>query len=44
MVYEGPLAAMLALGVLAGLITSVAALGIVALGALRARSRTPEGG
>jgi hypothetical protein len=44
MVYEGPLAGMLALGVLAGLITSVAALGIVALGAIRARSRTPEGG
>ena len=44
MVYETPLAGMLALGVLAGLIASVAALGVVALGALRARSRTTEGG
>ena len=44
MVYEGPLAGMLALGVLAGLITSVAALGIVALGAIRARSRTTREG
>lgn len=44
MVYEGPLAGMLALVVLAGLITSVAALGIVALGAIRARSRSTEGG
>ena len=37
MVYETPLAGMLALGVRAGLITSVTALGIVALGAIRAR-------
>ena len=44
MVYEGPLAGMLALGVLAGLITSVAALGIVALGAIRARSQTEREG
>jgi len=44
MVYESPLVGMLALGVLAGLITSVTALGIVALGALRARSRTTRGG
>lgn len=44
MVYEGPLAGMLALGVLAGLITSVAALAIVALGAIRAGSRAQEGG
>ena len=44
MAYETPLAGMLALGVLAGLIASVAALGVVALGALRARSRTAEGG
>ena len=44
MVYEGPLAGMLALGVLAGLITSVAALGIVALGAIRASSRTTREG
>ncbi len=44
MVYEGPLAGKLALVVLAGLITSVAALGIVALGAIRARSRTTRGG
>ena len=44
MAYETPLAGMLALGVLAGLIASVAALGVVALGALRARSRTTEGG
>ena len=44
MVYEGPLAGMLALGVLAGLIASVTALGIVALGAVRARSRPMEGG
>jgi len=39
MVYGSPLAGMLALGVLACLITSVASLGIVALGAIRARSR-----
>ena len=44
MVYESPLSGMLALGVLASLITSVAALGVVALGAIRARSRTTEGG
>jgi len=44
MVYEGPLAGMLALGVLAGLIASVTALGIVAFGAVRARSRPMEGG
>ncbi len=44
MVYEGPLAGMLALVVLACLIASVAALGIVALGAIRARSRTTRGG
>lgn len=42
MVYESPLAGMLALGVLAGLISSVAALGIVALRAVRVRSRSPE--
>ena len=42
MVYGGPLAGMLALGVLSGLIASVTALGIVALGAIRARSRSPE--
>ena len=44
MVYESPLTGVLALGVLAGLISSVAALGIVAIGAVRARSRTPGGG
>ena len=44
MIYESPLAGMFALVVLAGLIASVAALGVVALGALRARSRTTEGG
>jgi uncharacterized membrane protein YhaH (DUF805 family) len=44
MVYENPLAGMLALGVLAGLITSVAALAIVALGAIRAGSGVREGG
>lgn len=42
MVYESPLAGMLALVVLAGLITSVALLGITAYGARRARTR--EGG
>ena len=42
LVYESPLTGVLALGVLAGLIASVAALAIVALGAIRARSRTPE--
>ncbi len=41
-VYESPLAGMLALGVLAGLILSVTALGMVALGAIRARSRSTE--
>ncbi len=44
MVYETPLAGTIALGVLAGLIASVAALGVVALGAIRARSRTTRGG
>ena len=44
MVYETPLAGTIALGVLAGLIASVAALGMVALAAIRARSRTSEGG
>jgi len=44
LVYESPLAGVFALVVLAGLITSVAALGIVALGAVRARSRTKQGG
>ena len=44
LVYEGPLAGMLALGVLAGRISSVAALAVVALGAIRAGSRTTEGG
>ena len=44
MVYESPLAGTLALGVLAGLIASVAALGAVAIGAIRARSRTTQGG
>jgi hypothetical protein len=45
MVYESPLAGMLALGVLSGLIASVAALGVVAIGAMRARrSRTTQGG
>jgi uncharacterized membrane protein YhaH (DUF805 family) len=44
MVYESPLSGMLALGVLAGLITSVTALAIVALGAIRAGSRVKEGG
>ena len=44
MIYESPLAGMLALVVLAGLIASVAALGAVAIGAIRARSRTTEGG
>jgi hypothetical protein len=44
MIYESPLAGMFALGVLAGLIASVAALGAVAIGAIRARSRTTEGG
>jgi hypothetical protein len=44
MIYESPLAGMFALGVLAGLIISVAALGAVALGAIRARSRTTQGG
>ncbi len=44
MIYESPLAGTLALGVLAGLIASVAALGVVALGAIRARSRTTQGG
>lgn len=42
MVYESPLAGMLALGVLSGLIASVAALGMVALGAIRARSRLTD--
>jgi hypothetical protein len=44
MVYETPLAGTIALGVLAGLIASVAALGVVALGAMRARSRNTRGG
>jgi hypothetical protein len=44
MVYETPLAGTLALGVLAGLIASVAGLGVVALGAIRARSQTKGGG
>ena len=44
MIYESPLAGMFALVVLAGLIASVAALGAVALGAIRARSRTKQGG
>ena len=44
MVYGSPLAGMLALGVLAGLIISVAALAAVALGAVRAGSRTKRGG
>ena len=44
LVYETPLAGMLALGVLAGLIASVAALGAVAIGAIRAGSRTTQGG
>ena len=44
MVYETPLAGTIALGVLAGLIASVAALGMVAIGAIRARSRTKRGG
>ena len=44
MVYETPLAGTIALGVLAGLMASVAALGAVALGAMRARSRTTQGG
>jgi hypothetical protein len=44
LVYESPFAGVLALGVLAGLIASVAALGLVALGAIRARSRTTKGG
>lgn len=39
MVYENPVAGTLALVVLAGLITSVALLGITAYGTLRARSR-----
>ncbi len=44
LVYGSPLAGMLALGVLAGLITSVAALAIVAIGAIRAGSRARKGG
>ena len=44
MIYESPLAGMFALGVLAGLIACVAALGTVAIGAIRARSRTIQGG
>jgi hypothetical protein len=44
MIYESPLAGMFALVVLAGLIASVTALGAVAIGAIRARSRTTEGG
>ena len=44
MIYESPLAGMFALVVLAGLIASVAALGAVAIGAIRARSRTTQGG
>ena len=44
MIYGSPLAGTLALGVLAGLIVSVAALGAVAIGAIRARSRTTQGG
>ncbi len=44
MVYESPLVGMLALGVLAGLIVSVAALAVVALGAIRAGSRAKRGG
>lgn len=44
LVYESPFAGVLALGVLAGLIASVAALGLVALGAIRARSQTERGG
>ena len=44
MIYDSPLAGVFALGVLAGLIASVAALGAVALGAIRARSRTTQGG
>ena len=44
MIYESPLAGMFALGVLAGLIASVAALGAVAIGAIRARSRITQGG
>jgi hypothetical protein len=43
MVYESPVAGTLALVVLAGLITSVALLGITALRALRMRARTTEG-
>ena len=43
-VYGAPLAGMFALGVLACLIASVVALGTVALGAVRAGSRTTEGG
>jgi len=42
MVYESPVAGTLALVVLAGLITSVALLGITALKALRMRARTVE--
>jgi hypothetical protein len=44
MIYESPLAGMFALVVLAGLIASVAALGAVAIEAIRARSRTTQGG
>jgi len=43
MVYESPVAGTLALVVLAGLITSVALLGITAYGTLRMRTRTTEG-
>jgi len=44
MVYESPLAGMFALAVLSGLIASVAALGVVAIGAIRARPLTTQGG
>lgn len=43
-VYESPLAGTLALAILAGLVGSVAALAIVALGAVRAGSRAKKGG
>ncbi len=43
MVYESPFAGMLALVVLAGLITSVALLAITAFKALRMRAQTTEG-
>ena len=42
--YGGTAAGLLALGILAGLITSVAALAVVALGTVRARARAERGG